>query len=125
MHCTHSPAQPLSIHWLVAEVKIISESIICNAVLLYAITYPLVLSTSSLVLALPLHPTGLLFDREILIQAPHLLPNITVPPEELIYFEIGELCFGGRFHQRILSAKEVTERPVLLLISYTKVCCGR
>ena len=91
MHCTHAPVQPLCIHRLVAEVKIISESIICNAVRLYAITYPLVLSTSSLVLALPLHLTGLLVNREILIQAPRLLTNITVPPEELIYFEIGAL----------------------------------
>ena len=62
MHRAHARIQPRLIHRFVAEVKIICVLIIYHAVSLNPIPNPIKLTTSSLVLALPLHLARLLID---------------------------------------------------------------
>ena len=117
VHQTKALCKEVFVDGLGAEVEVPGVPVIGDAVPLNAITQPLKLTTTSLVLRLPLHLSRLLVHREVLSQQPRLLPNVPQPPEELINLEVWTLLFRWWSHQRILACEEMLERTVLLLVA--------
>jgi hypothetical protein len=117
VHWTKSLIRPCPVWWLVAEVKIVGESIICYAIRLDTITQPFVLSTPGFVLTPALHLTRLLVYRKVFAQNPRRLPDMPTPTEQLIHLHVGTFLFWRRNKEGILATKEVAKGSVGLFVS--------
>ena len=119
MHWAHAFIDPLAIHGLIPEVEVMGVAVIGNAISLDAIVDPLKLSTTSIVLALPLHLASLLIDGEILGENPRFLPNMAAPTKQCINLDIGTFLFCWGYHCWILAREKMPKGAMQLLVPHS------